>query len=295
LSSHIYSLDQKFSIDIGSEGFVHQVIVGEDDSLLFTPNRLNANIGDQITFSFRGLNHTLTQSSLENPCSPLPQFDTGFGQFNPQQRNDISITLTVNTLEPQWFFCKQNDPLSHCHAGMVFAINPGDKMEQFKKNARRASLAPRPAWSSSFAGSASRSKSPSSPTGLEITPVTPVAGMTTSAGSRMPSTSSAPTVLEITPVTPAFGMTASDGSWMSSTSSASSMGQSGAPTQSVVIITKTVTKECPSAIASGLITATPSSLKRNASIISAASPKASSGIGRKLGGLVLGFLLFQLR
>jgi plastocyanin len=259
-------LDQKFSIDIGSEGFVHQVIVGEDDSLLFAPNRLNANIGDQITFSFRGLNHTLTQSSLENPCSPLPQFDTGFGQFNPGQRNDISITLTVNTLEPQWFFCKQKVPLSHCHAGMVFAINPGDKMEQFKQNARRASPASRPAWSSSFAGSASRSKSPTSPT-----------------------------VLEIIPVTPVFGMTASDGSRMPSTSSASSMARPGAPTPSVIIVTKTVSKECPSAITSSLVTTTPSSLKRNASIISAASPKARSGIRRKLGGLVLGFLLFQLR
>ncbi|KAF3394361.1 hypothetical protein F1880_005504, partial [Penicillium rolfsii] len=283
----IISLDQKLSIDIGSEGFVHQVIVGQDDSLLFAPSRLNANIGDQITFSFRGLNHTLTQSSLENPCSPLPQFDTGFGQFNPQQRNGISLTLTVNTLEPQWFFCKQSDPLPHCHAGMIFAINPGEKMEQFKQNARSASLVTWPPRSSSgFAGSAPWLKGPSSPTVLEIIPVTPISTITAS---------SARTVSEITQTTLLSGMTSSDRGRMPSTSSESSVGRPGASTPSVVIVTKTVTKECPSAVASSLIIATPSSLKRNVSIVSAASPKARSSVGRKLGSMVLGYLIFRLR
>lgn len=102
---------------------------------MFIPDRLNANIGDHIRFDFHGLNHTLTQSTLENPCSPLYQFDTGFGQFNPDDRDGLSVTLTVNTLRPQWFFCRQTSPSSHCHAGMVFAINPGNRMQEFRRNA----------------------------------------------------------------------------------------------------------------------------------------------------------------
>ncbi|KAJ5220844.1 uncharacterized protein N7469_009731 [Penicillium citrinum] len=252
-------LGEKTSIEIDAGALIHQVTVGEDNSLLFAPNRLNANIGDRINFSFHGRNHTLTQSSLENPCSPLPQFDTGFGQFNPQGRSDISVTLTVNTLEPQWFFCKQNGPLSHCHAGMVFAINPGDKMERFEQNARRALSSARLVSSSStFAGSLSHSKSSSRPTGVKITPVAPVAEITT-----------VPTSLT---------------------------GQTDSSAPKVVVYTKTVTKECSSNRPSSLATSTPSSAqKRNASMISAASVKPRSRIGFNLYSLVLGILLFQLR
>lgn len=102
---------------------------------MFTPQRLNANIGDQIIFEFHALNHTLTQSSLERPCASLQQFDTGFNQFNPQSKENVVTVITVNSLEPQWFFCRQNRPTSHCHMGMVFAINPGDQMDTFLQNA----------------------------------------------------------------------------------------------------------------------------------------------------------------
>lgn len=119
------------------DGFVHHIIVGGVETLMFTPDRLNANIGDRILFDFRSVNHTLTQSSLENPCSPIHQFDTGLGQFNPGGRNDLSVILTVNTPSPRWYFCQQSSPSSHCHAGMIFAINPGEKMNGFRQNAKK--------------------------------------------------------------------------------------------------------------------------------------------------------------
>ncbi|KAL6230757.1 hypothetical protein BDW75DRAFT_248412 [Aspergillus navahoensis] len=116
---------------------MHHVSVGLQGSPIFVPNRLNANIGDQILFEFHNLNHTLTQSSLDKPCSPIGGFDTGFNQYNPQNRDGLVVGLTVNSLDPQWFFCKQEQPLSHCHAGMVFALNPGDQMGTFLSNVRR--------------------------------------------------------------------------------------------------------------------------------------------------------------
>lgn len=116
---------------------IHHVAVGKQESLSFVPDRLNANIGDRIVFDINGLNHTVTRSSLEDPCSSINQFDTGFGQLNPDGRNGLSVTLIVNTLEPQWFFCRQDNPNSHCHVGMVFGLNPGNQMEQFRRNAKQ--------------------------------------------------------------------------------------------------------------------------------------------------------------
>ncbi|PYH99451.1 hypothetical protein BO71DRAFT_278428, partial [Aspergillus ellipticus CBS 707.79] len=97
--------------------------------LIFHPNRINANIGDQVTFNFCSLNHTLTQSTLERPCSSVSKFDTGFNQYNPDNVKHLALTMTVNTLDPQWFFCDQSQPISHCHEGMVFALNPGNEMD----------------------------------------------------------------------------------------------------------------------------------------------------------------------
>ncbi|KKZ60606.1 hypothetical protein EMCG_04726 [[Emmonsia] crescens] len=117
----------------------HRVTVGAEGEYLFQPGHINADVGDKVVFEFRALNHTLTQSSLNHPCTSTQQLDSGFKQFNPTDRDDLTLSLTVNTLEPQWLFCRQSIPFSHCHAGMVFAINPGDHMEEFLANVKRES------------------------------------------------------------------------------------------------------------------------------------------------------------
>lgn len=111
------------------------VAVGQENGLSFNPNQLNANIGDTIVFHFHAVNHTLTRSSLENPCVSSGKFDSGFNQYNPTENNDLILVITVNSLEPQWFFCRQEQLFSHCHAGMIFAINPGNEMDDFIHNA----------------------------------------------------------------------------------------------------------------------------------------------------------------
>lgn len=109
-----------------------KVTVGADGKLRFDPIEMIANIGDVIEFNFLALNHTLTQSTLGHPCQSNGQLNTGFNQFNPQnEAGKFIVKHTITTLSPQWFFCAQIKPKSHCQAGMVFAINPGVGLEAF--------------------------------------------------------------------------------------------------------------------------------------------------------------------
>lgn len=107
---------QTFSVDVGA---------GE---LKFTPNNLTAEAGDMITFIFRAKNHTVTQSSFKDPCTPLEGgFDSGYVP-TPLNATDnfTNYTIMVTDTKPKWVFCAQASPATgnHCHKGMVFSINP---------------------------------------------------------------------------------------------------------------------------------------------------------------------------
>lgn len=113
-----------------------QVIVGSAGSLSFEPTAVEAPVGTLLIFNFLALNHTLTQSSFSHPCENIDGFDTGFNNFNPRNTSGEYITqYVVETTEPQWFFCAQEAPQSHCEAGMVFTLNGQNKTHDFVKNA----------------------------------------------------------------------------------------------------------------------------------------------------------------
>lgn len=46
----------------------HMVEVGLDDILQFDPDHVIASANDVVQFNFHRFNHTLTQSSLKDPC-----------------------------------------------------------------------------------------------------------------------------------------------------------------------------------------------------------------------------------
>lgn len=105
------------------------VLVGPNQQLIYDPPFINGvGQGQRIHFDFRALNHTLTESSFEKPCTKIAgaQFDTNFGNFNP---NDIPnfkpFDITLDSDRPRYFYCKQGNrtPNSHCARGMVFAVN----------------------------------------------------------------------------------------------------------------------------------------------------------------------------
>ncbi|KAH6918700.1 hypothetical protein BKA70DRAFT_1366851 [Coprinopsis sp. MPI-PUGE-AT-0042] len=102
----------------------HTVIVG-DGGLTFTPSNIKANRGDKVVFEFAAKNHTVTQSSFSDPCSPIAGgtgFDSGYqavtaGLARPKYE------ITINGTEPVWAYCAQG-------AGMVFAVNAPDSGER---------------------------------------------------------------------------------------------------------------------------------------------------------------------
>jgi plastocyanin len=105
------------------------VLVGDGGALAFSPTSVTVASGDTINFEFRAKNHTATQSTFANPCTlqttPATGVDSGFQFVAPGSTSFPTWSITVqNASAPLWFFCAQTNPASHCHAGMVFAVNP---------------------------------------------------------------------------------------------------------------------------------------------------------------------------
>jgi len=58
---------------------VSQVMVGGSAGLAYTPDTINAAIGDMVIFTFMEQNHTATQSAFTTPCEALAGgVDSGF-------------------------------------------------------------------------------------------------------------------------------------------------------------------------------------------------------------------------
>ncbi|KAF2197903.1 hypothetical protein GQ43DRAFT_336111, partial [Delitschia confertaspora ATCC 74209] len=115
---------------------VVEILVGAAGQLVFNPEYVNVSKGTVLRFNFLGLNHTLTQATLSNPCERSTQLDTGFQQFNPMNVSGrFLVDFEVYSEDPQWFHCSQSIPRSHCNSGMVFSLNPGDKHGDFVHNA----------------------------------------------------------------------------------------------------------------------------------------------------------------
>ncbi|KAJ3574001.1 hypothetical protein NP233_g2072 [Leucocoprinus birnbaumii] len=109
---------------VSAEDFL--VLVGQNNTLTYSPESVNAQAGDTISFRFLSKNHTVTQSTFADPCqpltSPVPGVNSG---FMPVPAGSTSFPQWTITLEdassPLWFYCAQT---GHCQAGMVFALNP---------------------------------------------------------------------------------------------------------------------------------------------------------------------------
>ncbi|KAF1921678.1 hypothetical protein BDU57DRAFT_57360 [Ampelomyces quisqualis] len=116
-------------------GGVKPVATGMAPSLLYNPESITAAVGDMVMFVFMQKNHTATQSTFAEPCKKMEGgMDSGF-MANPEGKPGVTWNMTVQTTEPLWFYCKQQNGI-HCGKGMVFAVNAattGDKtMADFK-------------------------------------------------------------------------------------------------------------------------------------------------------------------
>ncbi|KAK7036218.1 hypothetical protein R3P38DRAFT_618260 [Favolaschia claudopus] len=107
---------------------------GTTPALTFNPNQITAPNGTVVTFQFTGSpgNHTVTQSTLTDPCNPVAGgFDSGWVGVPANYTGPApEWNLTVkDDSKPIWFYCKQlNSPKgAHCPAQMVGVINIGNK------------------------------------------------------------------------------------------------------------------------------------------------------------------------
>lgn len=127
--------DHSPSHSIGKK--THKVDVGALGQLIFSPNQVEAAVGDVIEFNFLAKNHSVTQSDFATPCTKNNGFDS---DFMPNPNNETGVfrqSLTIKDTKPMWFYCKQPNPVNHCGQGMVFGINPAGKMDQFIENAEK--------------------------------------------------------------------------------------------------------------------------------------------------------------
>ncbi|KAH6875369.1 hypothetical protein BKA58DRAFT_119864 [Alternaria rosae] len=116
-------------------GGVKPVETGMAPVLGYSPESIKAAVGDMVVFEFMQKNHTATQSTFAEPCKKKEGgMDSGF-MPNPEGKAGVTWNMTVETTEPLWFYCKQQNGI-HCGKGMVFSINAaetGDKtMADFK-------------------------------------------------------------------------------------------------------------------------------------------------------------------
>ncbi|KAL3442705.1 Cupredoxin [Aspergillus insuetus] len=125
----------------------HTVVAALGGSLTFSPDNVQAEIGDVVEWHFLAANHSVAQSDFANPCVPLDDsssssaspsgFFPGF-EFvttpGTQAPNVFQITITDSN--PIWYYCPQG---THCQAGMSGVINQrygeGDAtLAEYKRN-----------------------------------------------------------------------------------------------------------------------------------------------------------------
>jgi len=104
---------------------VHTVKVGANGTLAFSPNDIQANVGETIEFHFYGPKHSVAQSTFANPCAPATNaFFSGPITTSGSAANPEIFTLNITSTAAIWIYCAVP---SHCESGMAAVINaPSD-------------------------------------------------------------------------------------------------------------------------------------------------------------------------
>lgn len=102
------------------------VNVGKNGALRYDPDNISgAQQGDTVTYHFFAKNHSVVQSSFDDPCHPL-KGGGFFSAFVPDTsatiESDTTFQIPINDTKPIWVYCAQTTG-NHCQSGMVSAIN----------------------------------------------------------------------------------------------------------------------------------------------------------------------------
>ncbi|KAI0051754.1 hypothetical protein FA95DRAFT_1675775 [Auriscalpium vulgare] len=113
----------------GAQATIDVTVGGPNGETFYSPPSVVASPGDHVIFHFNPKNHSVTQSSFNDPCSPsYGGFDSGFHPVPiGTTYGNPTFEFIVKDNSPVWVYCRQaeNTAGSHCGKGMVFAINPG--------------------------------------------------------------------------------------------------------------------------------------------------------------------------
>lgn len=145
-------------LGVASAQKVHVVSVGsKNGSLTFMPDNMKAAAGDMVQFQFRGGNHSVVQSTFDNPCSPISNQMSNvtgiFSGYQPVKASEAmgmipTYTVMVKDTKPMWFYCSQG---KHCQAGMTMVLNENTQanatrsLAEYKKLAKAATANTAPA------------------------------------------------------------------------------------------------------------------------------------------------------
>lgn len=101
----------------------HNVNVGGNKQLIFTPTSVKAAAGDTVRFTFLDQNHTATAGSPSAGCQPANpvQFNSGFVPVAANATTKPTFDVAVTNALPMTVYCGQ---AAHCQSGMVMVINP---------------------------------------------------------------------------------------------------------------------------------------------------------------------------
>jgi len=109
-----------FQLASAADSTTHDVTVGANAQLTFSPSIVTAAIGDKVNFHFFPSNHSVSQSTFGAPCVPSSSLAI-FSGFQPTTSESTDVfTVTINDTNPVWLYCAQDD---HCGAGMAMVIN----------------------------------------------------------------------------------------------------------------------------------------------------------------------------
>ncbi|KOS22016.1 hypothetical protein ESCO_002345 [Escovopsis weberi] len=116
------------------------VAVGPDGGLTIEPSTIQAEVGDNVDFTFLGGNHGLSSADFGTPCQP-PANGGGFWT-DFQKVADVGVVtfrVPINDTKPIWLYCAQKIA-EHCQSGMVAVINPpnGKTIDDFASAAAEA-------------------------------------------------------------------------------------------------------------------------------------------------------------
>jgi len=119
-------------------GKTHMISVGVD-GLTFSPDTLEANVGDKVMFMFWPEEHSVVQGSFDEPCWPSSD-QAFFSGYVPVKsgKSDTTFTIDIKNTDPIWIYCSQT---AHCQGGMVGVINPekgGSTLQQYAAGAAKS-------------------------------------------------------------------------------------------------------------------------------------------------------------